>query len=57
MFTVQCPGHNSRVLLFPEHIEQLVNRGDGVELHWRCTCGATGTDLIRRRHLALVEAA
>jgi hypothetical protein len=57
MFAVQCPVHNSRVLLFPEHIEQLVNRGDGVELHWRCTCGATGTHHIGRRRPELVEAA
>ncbi len=48
MFTVHCSGHDSRVLLFPEHIEELVNRPDGVELRWRCTCGTTGTTLIPR---------
>jgi hypothetical protein len=45
------------VLLFTEHIEQLVNRADGVEVQWRCTCGTAGTHLIGRRHPELVEVA
>jgi hypothetical protein len=48
MFTVYCTGHGSRVLLFPEHIEELVNRPYETELRWRCTCGTGGTTHIRR---------
>jgi hypothetical protein len=48
MFTTYCPGHRDRVLLFPENIERLVNRPDGIELHWRCTCGNVGRELIAR---------
>jgi hypothetical protein len=57
MFAVYCPGHSRRVLLFAEHIERLVNRADGIEVHWRCTCGTAGTDLIGRRHPELAEVA
>jgi hypothetical protein len=57
MFAIYCPGHEGRVLLFPEHIEQLVNRADGVELHWRCTCGSAGVHCIGRSARRLEEAA
>lgn len=55
MFTIYCSGHDSRVLLFAEHIEELVNRPDGVELRWRCPCGTTGTSLIHRTTGARLE--
>ena len=42
MFAVYCPGHRARVLLGPRSIDALVNTEDGVELHWRCRCGAHG---------------
>ncbi|HMC52185.1 MAG TPA: hypothetical protein VKI64_05440 [Acidimicrobiales bacterium] len=45
MFAVYCPLHRARVLLFSDNISALVNRLEGVELHWRCTCGHSG---IRR---------
>lgn len=57
MFTIYCSGHDSRVLLFPEHIEELVNRPDGVELRWRCTCGTAGTSHIHRTPEARLEPA
>lgn len=56
MFTAYCPRHGAKVLLFPEHIIELRNRPNGVELSWRCTCGATGTTLIPRQQ-ALESAA
>ncbi|HEX3539793.1 MAG TPA: hypothetical protein VHT75_05050 [Acidimicrobiales bacterium] len=56
MFAVYCSGHQGRVLLFPEHIERLVNRHDGVELQWRCTCGGTGIHFIARADDAEVAA-
>jgi hypothetical protein len=57
MFVVHCSGHNSKVLLFSEHITELVNQPFGVELKWRCTCGTTGTTRIRRDDTNLVGAA
>jgi hypothetical protein len=57
MFTVYCAGHESQVLLFSEHIDELVNRPDGVELRWRCTCGTTGATNIRRRRPELADVA
>ena len=57
MFTVYCSGHASRILLFPEHIEELRNHPDGVELSWRCTCGSTGVTRIRRASQPLLGAA
>jgi hypothetical protein len=56
MFVTYCSGHGNRVLLFPEHIEELVNRPSGIELRWRCTCGTTGTTHIDR-HLDAIGAA
>lgn len=49
MFTVFCPRHQSRVLLGPRAIDDLVTTPDGVVLHWHCRCGATGTVLTGRR--------
>lgn len=43
MFSVYCPRHDSKVLLTPRHIDRVVNTPTGVELHWHCPCGATGT--------------
>lgn len=57
MFTVYCSGHASRILLFPEHIEELHNSPDGIELRWRCTCGTTGTARIFRAQKPLRGAA
>ncbi len=57
MFVAYCPGHNSKVLLFAEHITELVNQPFGVELRWRCTCGTTGTTSIPRAETSLVGAA
>ena len=43
MFQIHCPRHQSRVLLGSRAVEALVNTPDGVVVHWRCHCGATGT--------------
>jgi len=42
MFSVECPRHGDRVLLGPESIVAIVSGADGIDVHWRCTCGATG---------------
>jgi hypothetical protein len=57
MFVVYCQGHRSKLLLFAEHIEQLVNLSAGAEIHWRCTCGTAGTIRINRDDPSLVGAA
>jgi hypothetical protein len=49
MFTVHCPRHQSQVLLGPRAIEALVETTDGIALHWRCRCGARGTELTGRQ--------
>ncbi len=42
MFSVDCRRHGARVLLGPESIVALVSVADGIEVHWRCTCGEAG---------------
>ncbi len=49
MFSVECPGHGGRVLLSPESIVALVWGIDGMEVHWRCTCGETGVWVVGAR--------
>jgi hypothetical protein len=49
MFDIYCPRHQSRVLLGNRSIESIVNTANGIELHWRCRCGATGTEVTGRR--------
>jgi hypothetical protein len=49
MFDIYCPRHESRVLLGNRSIESIVNTATGIEVHWRCRCGATGTELTGRR--------
>jgi hypothetical protein len=48
MFDIYCPSHQARVLLGPRAIEALENTPDGIVLHWRCRCGARGTELTGR---------
>jgi len=49
MFDIYCPRHQSRVLLGSRSIESIVNTSAGIEVRWRCRCGATGTELTGRR--------
>ncbi len=49
MFSVECPCHRARVLLGPESIVALVSGDDGIEVHWRCTCGQMGVWLTGGR--------
>ncbi len=50
MFSIECPGHDTRVLLGPDAVVALLSTpGGGIELHWRCTCGQTGVWLTGRR--------
>jgi hypothetical protein len=48
MFSVECPRHGGRVLLFPDNIEMLVNTVSAIEIHWRCTCGEAGVQILAR---------
>jgi hypothetical protein len=43
MFDVFCPTHGSRVLLGSRQIDALVATDHGLELHWTCHCGTSGT--------------
>ena len=45
MFTVHCPGHGGTVLLSERSITRLVNTAHGIEVHWRCHCGAEGVEV------------
>jgi hypothetical protein len=46
MFSVYCEGHGSRVILGNRSITHIDNTDHGIELHWRCHCGTTGTELL-----------
>lgn len=48
MFDIYCPGHHSRVILFPDNIRAVVNHDHGVDLRWRCVCGETGVRRFAR---------
>jgi hypothetical protein len=42
MLIIDCPRHRARVLLGLDSIETLVSTPQGIEVHWRCTCGERG---------------
>ena len=42
MLIIDCPRHDARVLLGLDSIEALVSTPDGIEVHWRCSCGERG---------------
>jgi hypothetical protein len=42
VFDVFCSRHRTRILLSPDDIRGLVNHPDGIEVHWRCSCGHVG---------------
>ena len=46
MFSVHCTGHGGQVLLTNRSITDLVNTDHGIELHWRCSCGTEGVDVL-----------
>ena len=48
MFDVFCRRHASRVLLSTDNIEALLNRPDGLELHWHCWCGERGVRQVHK---------
>lgn len=49
MFSVHCPAHGTRVLIFTSGVERVRNSADGIEVDYRCTCGHRGTWLTGRR--------
>ena len=42
MFTVYCPGHDAEILLGIDEITCVDNRPEGIDIYWRCECGAEG---------------
>ena len=46
MFSVHCAGHRSRVILSNRQITGLRNTPEGIELHWRCSCGTEGVEVL-----------
>jgi hypothetical protein len=46
MFSVHCSGHGGQVLLDELSIERLANTPHGIEVHWRCSCGTSGVELL-----------
>jgi len=48
MFDVFCRRHRSRVLLSTDNIEALLNRPEGIELHWHCWCGERGVTHVHK---------
>lgn len=42
MFAPYCPIHGSHVLLFADNIDSIDNSGEGVTVHFHCTCGFNG---------------
>ena len=50
MFLVYCPRHQAQMLLFVDDIVELINHDHGIDVHWRCSCGAEGVQHGVSRH-------
>ena len=48
MFPIHCDSHGREVLL-PYGLIRLENTDDGPVVHYRCTCGHVGVDLLGRQ--------
>lgn len=48
MFSIHCPNHGFRVLLFSSDIEAVCNTRGYIEVHYRCFCGYRGVWLTGR---------
>lgn len=57
MFTVHCPGHQREVLLSASSIVGVTNTAEGIEVSWRCRCGATGVWLTGAQRTVAAAAA
>jgi hypothetical protein len=55
VFTVHCPNHRAEVLLGTRSITAVRNHRKGVEVDWRCRCGATGTLRFGGRRAAATD--
>lgn len=42
MFTVECPNHGARVLIWPSGVDAVRNTSRGIEVSYHCTCGHRG---------------
>lgn len=52
MFAPYCETHGSRVLLPMSAIEALVQGTNGLEAHFRCSCGSSGVWVAPKRSAA-----
>jgi hypothetical protein len=43
MLSVQCPRHNSEVLLSNSRIRGIEQSGNGMTVRWECYCGHRGS--------------
>lgn len=48
MFTVDCPGHGDRVIIWTSGVEGARNTARGIEVDYHCTCGHRGTWITGR---------
>jgi hypothetical protein len=48
VFSIWCPRHRARVLLFPDSILALHTTAQGISIGYRCTCGYEGHSLPAR---------
>jgi hypothetical protein len=49
MFTVDCPRHGGRVLIWPSGIDGIDNVDGCIEVRYHCTCGHRGVWVTGRR--------
>ena len=49
MFTVNCPTHGGRTLVWPSGIDAVHNTPDGIEVRFHCTCGHRGVYVTGRQ--------
>lgn len=48
MFDAHCPTSDCRRLVWPSLVRRARNLSTGIELDYRCTCGADATIRVRR---------
>jgi hypothetical protein len=42
MFVFSCPRHGTDVMIWSSDIEAIHNTPDGIDVHFRCSCGVRG---------------
>lgn len=49
MFTIYCPRHQARVLIWPSGLDGIVNHDGVIDVHFHCTCGYRGVHRTGRK--------